>query len=232
MNTKKETAFAQLNKEFDVYSNLLLKQLRLLETIFEADSSNLLERHFKDIKNHEKELNNFEIKISENVINLIVLYSPVATELRQLMATYRVSLNIEKIGDLVTNIVKEIKKIDDPKLFVNFSETIGDILLISINMVEKALFALNNKDMDYAVWTIKNDDVVDELHRSFIKKIIKNYLPNVKSQPELKTFINLMSIVTNIERIADNATNIAEAAIYSSVGKDVRHRHVNLENLT
>jgi phosphate transport system protein len=50
--------------------------------------------------------------------------------------------------------------------------------------------------------------------------------PKIKSQSVLSTYISMKSIVSNIERIADNATNIAEAAIYSIEGKDVRHKRI------
>ncbi|TCO10830.1 phosphate signaling complex PhoU family protein [Natronoflexus pectinivorans] len=232
MSVKKEKALADLNKEFESYSNLLLKQLRLLETIIETDGGTVSDEHFNEIKKNEKEIDKFEVKLSDDIINIIVLYNPMAAELRLLMAMYRTSLNVEKIGDMVANIIRNIKKADDVKAFQNHTEAILDILIISINMVEKSLLALRNNDMDYAVWTIKNDDVVDELHRSFAKRITKKQLPNVKSQSEIKTFINLLNIVSYIERIGDNATNIAEAAIYSSMGKDVRHKHVNIDSIS
>ncbi|ASB48924.1 phosphate signaling complex PhoU family protein [Alkalitalea saponilacus] len=232
MSVKKEKALADLNKEFESYSNLLLKQLRLLETIIEMDGGTVSDEHFNETKKNEKEIDKFEVKLSNDIINIIVLYNPMAAELRLLMAMYRTSLNVEKIGDMVANIIRNIKKADDVKAFQSHTEAILDILIISINMVEKSLLALRNNDMDYAVWTIKNDDVVDELHRSFAKRITKKQLPNVKSQSEIKTFINLLNIVSYIERIGDNATNIAEAAIYSSMGKDVRHRHVNIDTIT
>jgi phosphate transport system protein len=232
MGVKQEKAFVQLQKDFDDYSNLVVKQLRLLESILDADAGATFENHFREIKAIEKEIDNFDLKISESVINLIVLYSPVATELRKLMAMNRASLNLEKIGDLVVNISRKIKKIEDQKLVVSFSEIIGDIYLITTGMVEKALCALNYNDMDYAIWTIKNDDMVDELHKSIIKKIIRQKLPHVETQAELKTFINLMNIAKDIERIADCATNIAEAAIYCTMGKDVRHKKIDIESLT
>ena len=232
MSTNKDIAFKDLQNEFEAYTALVLKQLRLLETVIENESECQLEGYITEIKKNEKTINEYEIKISESVINIIVLYTPVATELRNLISVYRVSLNVEKIGDIVINIINEIKRIRDYKTFYSFSDTIHDVLIMSISMVERALQALAAKNMDNAIWTIKNDDIVDEFHRSFVKKIVKKKLPHVKTHEEMKTFLNLMSIASNIERIADNATNIAEAAIYLSVGKDVRHKHVDLDSLS
>jgi phosphate transport system protein len=231
MGIKKQKAFTQLQTDFDAYANKVVKQLRLLESMLDPDSVATFEKNIAEIKELEKEINTYDLKFSEDIINLIVLYAPVASELRRLMALNRVSLNLEKIGDLVSNITKSIRKIEDPNLLSSYTESLGDIYITSVNMVEKALCAVNYNDMDYAIWTIKNDDLVDELHKSIIKKIIKKKIPFVKTQPELKTFINLINTVKNIERIGDCATNIAEAAIYATLGKDVRHKKVDVDSL-
>jgi phosphate transport system protein len=48
----------------------------------------------------------------------------------------------------------------------------------------------------------------------------------------LLSYIDLKDIITNLERIADHATNIAEASIYSIQGTDIRHSglDINLED--
>jgi phosphate transport system protein len=52
-----------------------------------------------------------------------------------------------------------------------------------------------------------------------------------KTREMLLSYIDLKDIITNIERIADHATNIAEASIYSIQGTDIRHSGLNT-NLT
>ncbi len=232
MSINKEKALAKINKDFESYSNQILRQLRLLENIINTDFINsdsqlIPEDIYEEIKKREKEIDKFEVKISEDVLSIIVLFNPVASELRQLMAYYRLSSIMERIADMIFNIARYIKKIKSPELYKKFSGTISDMLVISINMVEKSLLAFNTSDIEYAIWTIKNDDIVDDLNRSFVKKLIKSEFPEMKSKAELSTFISLRSIVSNIERIADNATNIAEAAIFAIEGRDVRHKKIN-----
>ena len=94
----------------------------------------------------------------------------------------------------------------------------------SSNMVNKALLAFTNDDKEYAILTIKNDAVVDEINKKMLKKAIKKGSSSDENKQILMSFISLNGMVTNIERIADHATNIAEAAIYSIEGKDIRHK--------
>lgn len=226
MSIKKEKAFSQLEKDFNTCSSLVLGQLRLLENIIKTGGIEIEEEIIEKVLSNEKDINKLEVKISNGVVNSIVLYSPVASDLRLLMAYYRLSINLERIADLMLNSVNHIKRIKDLPLYSSYAGEIKEILSISINMVEKSLLSFVNDDLEYAVWIIENDDVVDELNHSFIAKVMGKDTPKIKSQSVLSTYISMKSIVSNIERIADNATNIAEAAIYSIEGKDVRHKRI------
>jgi phosphate transport system protein len=97
------------------------------------------------------------------------------------------------------------------------------MLLSGISMVEKALISFINNDNEYAVWTIKNDEVVDEMNSKLLINSISKAKVSDKTKEMLLSYIDLKSIITNLERIADHATNIAEASIYSIQGTDIRH---------
>lgn len=223
---KKENAFEKLQKDFESYSIIVNKQLRTIENIISSETVVISDKLNKELKNNEKAIDNYEIQFNEDVITIIVLHSPVATELRRIMAYFRISHELERIGDLSMNVVRYINKINNINLFNTFAEAIGSMLTIGISMVEKALFAFDNNDMDYAIWTIKSDDIVDDMNTTFRKKIIKQSSLKGRTKIEISDLYNMMSIVSNIERIADCATNIAEAAIFSAVGQDVRHKNI------
>ena len=84
-----------------------------------------------------------------------------------------------------------------------------------------------NSDTDYAIWTIKNDSVVDEMNQKLLINSISKAKINEKTKEMLLSYADLKNIITNIERIADHATNIAEATIYSLQGTDVRHSAID-----
>ncbi len=133
------------------------------------------------------------------------------------------SINIERIGDLVINIINFIVKIKNPSVYKQMSDVISNMLILSSNMVKKSLISFINSDKDYAVWTIKNDEVVDELNHKLLKNEIRKGKFSSETKMIMESYISLKSIILNIERIADHATNIAEASIYSMEGTDVRH---------
>ena len=97
------------------------------------------------------------------------------------------------------------------------------MLLSGISMVEKALLSFINNDNEYAVWTIKNDEVVDDMNNKLLVNSISKAKVSDKTKEMLLSYVDLKDIITNLERIADHATNIAEASIYSIQGTDIRH---------
>ena len=229
MNVK-NNAIEDIQGSFKQFANLILNQLELLRNIMDCKEPKISEELFEQINKNEKTFDQFEIKISEKFINSIVLYKPVASDLRKIMAIYRMSLNLERIGDLTLNIVNTIRKMQDLKIYSNMSDAILNMLVSSINMVEKSLLSFFNKDMEFAIRTIKNDSVIDQMnHKLLSETISKSPDLSEESKNILLGFMNLRNIITHIERIADNATNIAEASIYSFDGTDLRHTKLDSE---
>ena len=224
MTFKKDDAINSIMSDFEDFANLVLHQLDLLENFISSGEVSFEKSLKKELFDNENKLDKLEVKISDKIINTITLYQPLASDIRKIFACYRIITSLERVGDMVINILNFIEKIKIPKVYQELAEVISNMLVQSSNMVNKALLAYTNDDRDYAIWTIKNDLVVDELNRKMLKKAIKRSTNTEEDKQLLTSFINLNSMLTTIERIADQATNIAEAAIYSIEGKDIRHK--------
>jgi len=224
MNVQKENAIQQIRILFDDMSKVVLQQLELLEKIINGSGTTISGDLLVELNGNEERIDSFEVQITEEIIDTIVLQKPVASDLREVMAVYQMVSNLERVGDLVMNIVRFIPKIQDIEIYTNMSEVISNMLIASVSMVRKSILSFAISDKEEAIWTIKNDVVVDEMNHKLIKKaILKSNFPE-ETQHLLFTFIHLNSIISNIERIADHATNIAEASIYSIEGRDLRHQ--------
>lgn len=226
---QKEKAIKDIDNTFKEYCDLMMKQLNDLEGIAQSGSNNISDNEIKKLQVTEKQLNKFEVKISEKIIGTIVLHHPVASELRRLMACYRIVISMERIGDLVENVVYFIRKIEDSKLYEDLSDVIYNMITSSNSMVEKALLSFINDDMDSAIWTIKNDEVIDEMNKKLMKKGIKKTKLQDEARQMLLNLINFKSVVSKIERIGDHAGHIAEASIFAMEGRDIRHQNVEKE---
>ena len=223
MNIQKENAMQQIRNLFDDLSKVVLHQLDLLEKIINGGITAIPEEIMKELNDNEELIDKYEISISEEIIDTIVLQKPVASDLRQVMAIYQMVANLERIGDSVMNIIRYIPRIQDIEVYLKMSEVITNMFMASVSMVQKSILSFVESDKEEAIWTIKNDEVVDEMNHKLIRKAIKKSDVTEDTQQLLFTFIQMNSIISTIERIADHATNIAEASIYAIEGKDLRH---------
>jgi phosphate transport system protein len=223
MNTKKEQAIQDTINSFQEMANLVLLQLNLMEKVMLSSGENDQKALLKEIRMNEKEIDRLEVVISDKFINSIVLYQPLASDLRKLVAVYRMTINLERIGDLVMNMTYAFSTIEKSHEYRIMSDVILNMFRSGSIMVEKSLLSFVNNDQEFAIWTIKNDAVVDEMNNKLLANSISRADIDRKTKEMLLSYVDIKNIITNIERIADHATNIAEATIYSLQGTDIRH---------
>jgi phosphate transport system protein len=227
MKTKREESIQDIISTFEEMADIILGQLTLLEKYMGEIDESIRTGIKSEIRENENKIDKYEILISEKFINSVVLYQPVASDIRKIVAIYRMTINLERIGDRVINILDSIENIKDSDEFKAMLEVLNVMLLTGISMVEKSLLSFINNDNEYAVWTIKNDEIVDDMNRKLLINSISKAKLNEKTKEMLLSYLDLKNIITNLERIADHATNIAEASIYSIQGTDIRHSGLN-----
>ena len=231
MNTKREESILDIVNTFEEMADLILVQLTLLEKYMTGPEAEEREKIRHEITENENKIDKFEVLISDKFTNSLILYQPVASDIRKIIAIDRMTINLERIGDRVINILHATTNIKDTQEYKAMIDVLTVMLLSGISMVEKALLSFINSDNEYAVWTIKNDEVVDDMNNKLLVNSISKAKVSDKTKEMLLSYVDLKDIITNLERIADHATNIAEASIYSIQGTDIRHAGPDM-NLT
>jgi phosphate transport system protein len=132
----------------------------------------------------------------------------------------KVNNDLERIGDLAINIAKRAKYLcaHEP---LPMPIKIADIAETVSAMVRSSLDALVNGDTKTAMWVCQIDDQVDDLNKKMFIGLQSLMQKDSKTIPRA---INALSASRHLERIADQATNIAEDVIFLVEGEIVRHR--------
>ncbi len=117
--------------------------------------------------------------------------------------------DIERIGDHAQNVVYLAETVWDERL--QLSETAkGEVFSLYHqvdDMLNKAITALTHEDVSLAREVIKQDDVVDDMERT----MRKNHIDRVNRMECLPSVgVTYLDILSNLERIADHATNLAQ----------------------
>lgn len=221
MKTLKEKVFGRITDDFQVLAKIVIRQLNLIKQLMNENQNDDL---YTEINNNERIIDSIEVKMRNEVINLIVLYSPRATNLRMIISYYDMTAYLERIGDLILNISNFIKRIQvDGALFTRYKKDLFKMLDLTENMTQNAIFAFTCEDIQLAKDTIDTDDQVDALHEHIGLHLPSQCAEKTLSRQEMTDALCINSMAYNIERIGDNATNIAEAAIYLIEGKNIKH---------
>lgn len=230
MSINKDKKFEKLDHDFSKMQSLLFQQFEILEEVVTNGLDKIDKGLPNTFKKNEIKIDQFELKINDTIIQIIGLQHPMASELRLLVAYFRIIGDTERIGDQLNNIMRFFHKMDPPTIHDDHKDSVLNMLSLSEKMVKKALISFVDGDREYAIWTIKNDEIVDEMQSTILRRMVRKNAPNGSDSTAIFNLLNFNSILGNIERVADHATNIAEAAIYYQQGIDLRHQELPEED--
>ncbi|MCA1054837.1 phosphate signaling complex protein PhoU [Rossellomorea aquimaris] len=169
----------------------------------------------KEIIARDHQINKYDNEINNLAIVLIAKESPVATDLRKIISALRICSEIERIGDMATNISKATLHIGDQKLIKPIEE-IPRMLSIAEDMLEGALKAFYEEDAAAARKIADRDDEVDQLYGKLVQELM-TYIPQYPN--EISQITQLAFTCRYIERVADHVTNICENVIFLVTGE-------------
>lgn len=175
----------------------------------------------REVIANEKRVNSMELKIDSDCEDLFALYSPVASDLRTVLATLKINTNLERIGDLAEGICKHIlseeKAFDKDLLKASEIQEMYDVV---IEIMKDVLHAYIKEDTKLARTIFKKDEILNEINMQATKNITE-YIGSDISKVEAG--LNFLSIIRKLERVGDQITNIAEEIIFSHEAKVLKH---------
>lgn len=176
------------------------------------------------VRQFDKDIDQAEVDLEEDCLQLLTLYQPFARDLRYIVAILKINNDLERIGDLATNLAKRAVSFSHysynlPPEFADMAEKVG-------KMISDVLDAFSREDLELAKQVLHRDDAVDELN-SVIYNLVRQRLQESLPPDETGAMIHLLTVSRQLERTADHVTNIAEDVIYYLEGSIVRHMSVN-----
>jgi phosphate transport system protein len=211
-------------QELELLKGKLLEMSALVENAVYRSVQGVVEKNeelAQQVVKNEARINQLEIEIDDMAISLLVLQQPVAADLRLVTAAIKINNDLERMGDLAVNIAESaLSLMKDP--LIRPLIDIPHIAGLAQSMVRKALDAFVNRDAELARSVLASDDAVDNMRTASYHELI-SFMENNPQQ--ISQALNLLSVVRNLERIADHSTNIAEDVLFLVKGIDVRHHN-------
>lgn len=183
----------------DAIEALLAKDMTLARRVIEQD----------------RQLDALRRDLSSIAATVIARRQPMASDLDEVLADFRIVEDLERIGDLAKNIAKRataIANIHFPEQIVN---SMRQLSALALQLLKDAIAVYMTRDAEQAMIVRQHDEQIDELHTA----IFRNIVASMKDQQDnMVGLVHLLFCAKNIERIGDHATDIAEAAYLTATG--------------
>lgn len=176
----------------------------------------------REVVEKEKRVNAHELKIDSNCEDILALFAPVAIDLRFVLAVLKINMNLERTGDIAEGIAKFVINIPE-----NFDHKIFEITRVlemfeqGNHMVSEVMKAFENEDTLIARKVFRKDDLLDEINRE-AATVVGEY---IKTNPEnITEALYILSTIRKLERVGDQAKNMAEEIIFYTEAKVLKHK--------
>lgn len=209
-------------------SNIKIKIFEMADLVIESVDSAVTALKNSDIDLAKKIMNDdtvmdlLEIEIDNECIKLLVTRQPAASDLRFVLAMLKINTDLERMGDLATNIAKEVIRINGATLMKPLID-IPRMAERAIQMIRLSFEAITEKDVEKAKNVILMDEEIDQLNLQIYRELFTFMGESAANIPQS---LSLILVSKALERVGDHAKNIAERGIYYIQGDDIRHRDV------
>ena len=165
-------------------------------------------------------VNDMEDMIDTFNLELLALDQPMARDLRFIIGSMRLTVNLERIGDECVNLAHRTLFLSTrPPLPAN--ARMERLCAHVQEMLAKAIRAFVDEDTDLAGEICAMDHTADELSLKVLKEVINTMVEETRI---VERSVHVIMASRHLERIGDLATNLAEAVIFIKEGQNVKHR--------
>ena len=170
----------------------------------------------KEVRADDAVVDALQIQIEDDAAFIIASQQPVARDLRELVTIFKLTSNIERVGDHAVHLARAAKKLsksgDSPLLA---QEYLGKMAETGQEMLRAAISAFMAQDSQAARKAAEMDNKIDEIHKSLTEDVLKMMK---KNSTLVKESLQILQTSNQLERLGDHITNICEAVIYMIEG--------------
>lgn len=175
------------------------------------------------VLHQEARVNALEVEIDREITTTMALRQPTARDLRLLIAISKTTANLERVGDEASRIARTVHRLINNGALNRSRLPMADLAHAARTagrQLRMALDAFERHDTSLAADVIRDDRTVDLEFDGLMRRLVTHMMEDARI---VSSVIDLVFVAKAIERIGDHAKNVAEQAIYSAKGTDVRH---------
>lgn len=209
----------KIDKELDTMEENVLKMgqkvVRMHEKVVQALNSPNKEIELEIVQSDDI-INHLEEEINDQAQTVLALLSPVATDLRKVIAGIKIASDLERIGDYAKNIADYVIKKGpaEPPFVGEQAEAIGRLFL---EMLDAAMDAYQKEDVAQAYQIPRQDEQINDQFAELSGQIETAVMQGM----QMEHVVPLVAMLRNFERAGDHTKNICEHLIYQVKGQHI-----------
>jgi phosphate transport system protein len=158
----------------------------------------------------DDEIDGLFLEIQNGITSALALQTPVARDLRLLLAMLHINLLLERTADGCVTVAKLTKLVHDAEPDRALLDVLVEMGERAEDMVRVALDSFANRDLAGAESLVERDDLIDQANRRFVERLV-----DLMAQPGLREWgLRMVVAARTIERIGDRAVDIGEQTAY------------------
>lgn len=201
-------------------SELVLERLRMGLDALDRKDEELAER----VITGDHEINQLYLDLEEDCTDLLALQQPVAGDLRFIAATFKILTDLERIGDLATNLAEYATEAEQDRFPDVDVQSLGER---TIEMVEDAMEAYATEDTSLSRTIAAEDDELDATAAAASETVVRDLMERESTSVDtndiellLQDVSRLLLTIRDLERVGDHAVNICARTVYMVEGDD------------
>lgn len=168
----------------------------------------------------DRRIDALEEEVEGLAVQLIALRAPMADDLREVLTGMKFANTLERVADHAKNIAKRVSEIDT-SVRIEPMSVLPAMASVAGEMLHDVLDSFAARDIEAARRVCERDRAVDDLYNSIFRALVTFMMENPKS---ISQAAHLLFIAKNLERIGDQATNLAEMVHYAATGERMVER--------
>ncbi|WP_147818996.1 phosphate signaling complex protein PhoU [Salidesulfovibrio onnuriiensis] len=214
---------AHFTKKLEELKLMVLRMAALSETAVHRAIKSFLEGDSdlaEDVIQGDCAINDLEDDIDNFNLELLALDQPMAIDLRTIIGSQRITVNLERLGDEAVNLSHRAIFLSSrpPLPFNPMLEELGNV---AKQMLADSLKAFVDGDVALAHHVCRTDDTADSLNVRILKELIGDM---VRESRIVERGVHCIIAARHLERVADLATNIAESVVFVVEGDSMKHQ--------
>jgi phosphate transport system protein len=177
----------------------------------------------------DDQLDALQRDIEERAVITIARRQPMAGDLRAIVGAFRISNDLERIGDLAENIARRVVLLVEEFWINGLVIQLQRMVELVNEQLTRVLQSYEGRDITEALEVWRKDEEIDALYSSLFRELLTHMMEN----PRTITYCtHLLFCAKNIERMGDHVTNIAETVYYIVEGRTLSGKRPKADTTT